>query len=639
MVQAARSLRRTIGHTQLPEYEPAVDVNGPELVQLLKKHGGERLADARTSSGERSTADMSADRIYRHADFYTIDDSVPRATAVAITDGEFSAVGSDDDVNALRGPDTEVIDLDGAFVVPGMGDLHQHWDMAPLQSRSGWFSWQGGGPAPRPAQLRQALSEFATANPDREWLIGSTGSWYEEYFEQDGETADAAWLDSIVVDRPVALQDVSGHNMLVNTLGMERAELSKDTPTPPNGTIRRDEGGNPVGIFSDGAQTLVMRPWPLPSHSVHVTTFADCANALSSLGLTMVKLVHSRRATLEALYELDTAGRLPLWVDVAISWKDDIYPVPERWDWLAGERFWYRSEHVNPHSVKWHHDGTTTGFTAYSLEPYVGRDDYHGKLHMTTEETIETIEHLDSLGISVVAHTTADGSARHLLDAIEEVRRRRGNSDLPHTLSHCIIVDPVDQARFAELNVVAEVGGTFMYENVGIDQIIDALGERVRSNLYPVKGLVDAGAVVIPGSDLTIGTSPAPLEMLENYVTRRRPTQTLNELPESKPEPLGVGISLEQALRIVTINCAYATGSADRRGSITVGKSADMVVLDRDLFAIAPETISHTRVVKTVLQGREVWDHKTEPHPLDVWELPYTPGVCDCAPVDAFKPA
>lgn len=573
---------------------------------------------------------MKIETAYVNGRIYTVDPDRPWATAVGIAGGTFALVGNDDDIMSAAAAGTDVVDLDGAFVLPGMGDMHQHWDMSPLQTRSGWFQWTGGGPAPRPAQLKEALLAYAGTNPDIEWVIGATGSWHQQFFEEAGEVADAAWLDAVIPDRPVALQDVVGHSMLVNTMAMRVAGLRRDVLDPANGTIRRDAAGNPVGVFCDGAQTLVMGPWPLPSPHVHIDAFADCAAVMSSLGLTMVRLVHSRRASLEALHALDEQGGLPLWLDVAISWKDDIYPVPERWDWLAGERFWYRSEHVNPHSVKWHHDGTSVSRTASTLQPYAGTTDWYGKLHMTFDETVETIEHLDSLGIRVVAHSTADGSARHLLDAFEEVRRRRNNSRITHTIAHCIVIDPADTGRFAELNVIAEVGGAYMYRGIRMDQHITVLGERVEPNLFPVRQLVDAGATVVPGSDLTIGTSPAPLEMIENYLTRRRPTRSLNKLPENSDQPLGRGISLEQALRIVTINCAIATGTEYLRGSITPGKSADFVVLDHNLFDVPANHISQVNVTRTVFQGREVWNRHTMSDPFQRWGIPVVPGICDC---------
>lgn len=437
-------------------------------------------------------------------------------------------------------------------------------------------------------------------------------------FTKAGVKAGYKWLDSFMKDRPVALQDIQGHIIMANSKAMELAGITEETPDPTNGVIMRDEDGRINGLFSDGAQTLIMRPWPVPPHPLYLETFSEQSEKMISCGLTMIRLVHSRRPALEALRELDLKGKIFQWLDVFTSWKDDIYPVPEKWELIAGNLAYYATKHVNPLGMKWHHDGTAAAGTALSLYPYADSDgidvgpDGKGRANMTFEESVETYAYLDYFRLPTVAHCVADGSARMILDAVEKVRERNGNKNIPHTTSHTYVVDPADYPRFKQLNVIAEIATGFSWNNFGTESFIRRLGERIRPLLFPVKQLVEAGAIVIPGSDYTVGSSPRPLEFIENYITRKRPTNTLAVFEALNDEPLGEGISLEQAMRIVTINCAVAMGREDQTGSIEQGKSADFVILDQNLFEIEPQEISHTTVLQTVFEGSVIFRYDAE---------------------------
>lgn len=557
-----------------------------------------------------------ADTAYVNGKVYTVNPEQPWADAFAVKSGSFVAVGTSTEIKTLIGPETKFVDLDGKFVMPGMGDMHQHWDMGPLQEKQGWLTVPGM--PPYPDELKKIILEYAEQNPDREWIIGRNGCWFDEMFVEAGTSAGRDWLDSFLPGRPIALQDIQGHIIMANSLAMELAGITDETPDPTNGVIKRDDKGKPTGLFSDGAQTLIMRTWPIPSHRLHVQTFYEQSRMMNSFGLTMVKLVHSRIPSLEALRELDVKYQIHLWMDVFTSWKDDIYPVTGLWDFMAGKRFYYVTRHINPLGIKWHHDGTVAAGTGYSLYPYADcdgidcGDDHRGRTNMTFEETVETIAHLDSMKLPVVAHAVADGSVRMLLDAIEIVRQRNGNTDTPHTISHCYVVQPDDMPRFKELNVIAEVATGFAWHNIGTESFVRRLGDRILSCFFPVKGLTEAGATVVPGSDYTVGTSPRPLEAMENYITRRRPTDSISVIDASSDEALGEGIELTQAIEILTINCAKAMGRETRTGSIQYGKSSDFVVLDQDLFNVPADQISKTAVLQTVFEGEVVFDSSNE---------------------------
>lgn len=283
---------------------------------------------------------------------------------------------------------------------------------------------------------------------------------------------------------------------------------------------------------------------------------------------------------------------------------------------------------------KWHHDGTAASGTALSLYPYADSEgidvgpDGKGRANMTFEESVETYAYLDYFRLPTVAHSVADGSARMILDAVEVVRKRNGNKNVPHATSHTYVVDPADFPRFKELNVIAEIATGFAWDNFGTKSFVRRLGERIRPLLFPVKQLVEAGAIVIPGSDYTVGSSPRPLEFIENYITRRKPSNSVAVFDEDSDQPLGEGITLEQAIHIVTINCAIAMGRENQTGTIEQGKSADFVVLDKNLFEIEPSQISFTNVLNTVFEGNVLYTYDKQTEETKIRE-PIGTG-CNC---------
>ncbi|MBN8413372.1 amidohydrolase [Halomonas denitrificans] len=553
------------------------------------------------SSNTRPSA-ATAELVLTNGRFYTVDDATPWADAVAISQGRFIAVGSADQVAAHIGEHTRVVDLGGRFVMPGLYDMHTHPDLALAPGYAGYLDV--GLEDPTPEQVSQAILSYADQHPGDGWIYGA---YFVRYtFKQAGIVPDRAWLDSIVSDRPVAILDRSWGCMLVNSMALELAAIDVNTPDPRHGYIERDGiTGEPTGILVDGAYAMIHAAMPpTPAHALQ-RAYREGVQFQSGRGVVGTKFVHVCEHRLDALRTIDQQGQLTVRVEAAISWQDDIFPVKRRWELIAGERHFYRSARLNANAVKFHFDGTHESRSSYLSTPWAEGSAWRGHLNLTPEHINDMVADMDRKGIRVIAHCTGDGASDLFLDAVAEARRRNGGQGMRHQCAHSTTLLDANLQRFSELDVIAEfspVGwfpSSFAYARA-------VFGEERMQRAYNFKGVLDAGGVAVMGTDWPV-SSLDPWIGFEAMVTRENPWE------ETDASFYGEPISLEQAIRVMTINGAWAMGIEHQAGSISVGKSADLIVLDRNLFEVAPRGNIHaTQVDLTMLEGEFVWDAQGE---------------------------
>ncbi|WAG76676.1 amidohydrolase [Metapseudomonas furukawaii] len=544
----------------------------------------------------------AADLVLTNGRIYTVDEAKPWAEAVAIRGGHFIAVGSNAEMDDLIGPRTEVRDLKGRFVMPGIYDMHTHPDLKLAPGYAGYL--EVGVEDPTPAQVRQAILDYAAAHPGDGWVYGQ---YFVRYtFKQAGLVADRDWLDSVLPDRPVAILDRSWGCMMVNSRALELAGIDRDTPDPRHGYIERDSvTGEPTGILVDGAYAMVHAAMPpTPQHALK-RAYREGVWFQSGHGVVGTKYVHVCEHRLNALKSIDQAGELSVRVEAAISWQDDIFPVKRRWELLAGERHYYRSARLNANAVKFHFDGTHESRSSYLSSAWPGDSSWRGHLNLTPEHITDMVVDMDRKGIRVIAHCTGDGASDLFLDAVAEARRRNGDSGVRHQCAHSTTLLDANLPRFAELKVTAEfspVGwfpSSFAYARA-------VFGEDRMQRAYNFKGVLEQGGVAVMGTDWPV-SSINPWIGFEAMVTRENP------FGEEAGRFYGEPISLEQAIRVMTLNGAWCMGIDDRAGSIQVGKSADLIVLDRNLFEVSPKgNIHNTQVQLTLLEGEVTWDRHGE---------------------------
>ena len=568
------------------------------------------------TAAQNQAGDDAADIVLQNGRIYTVDRDNPWAEALAIRGGRLVAVGAAEKAQQFAGENTHVIDLGGRFVMPGLYDMHTHPDLALAGKYDDQLTI--GIEDPSPDDVRNAILVYAKARPDREWIYGHYFVHFT--FRKAGIRVDRHWLDAFMPERPVAIHDRSWGCLLVNSKALEVAGIDRETRDPGNGYIQRDElSGEPTGVLVDGAYSLIYKAMPAPAPFALQSAYRDGQHYQSARGVVGTKYVHVCEHRLDALKALDNANELTTRVEAAISWQDDIFPVRRRWQLLAGERHYYRSSRLNANAVKFHFDGTHEARSSYLATPWPREQSWRGHLNLTREHITDMLVDMDRQGIRVIAHCTGDGASDIFLDAVAAARKTNGNSGVRHQCAHSTLLLNRNLRRFAELDVTAE------FSPVGWQPIPfafarrDAFGEERMDRAYNFRGVLDAGGVAVMGTDWPVSAFD-PWIGFEAMITRRDPTG------RHDGAFYGDGISLDEAIRVMTINGAWSMGIDDVAGSIAVGKSADLIVLDKNLFEEEVHRNLHrTRVLLTMIEGQVAWDAGSFFGPADIdaaWSAP-----------------
>ena len=534
-----------------------------------------------------------ADAVYHSGRIYTVNPDQPWAQAVAIRSGKIIFVGSDDAVRGHIGPKTAVHDLRRRLMLPAFQDSHIH----PITSGIDAAACDLFG-LNDIALYRTRIAEYATAHPDVPWILG--GGWSMAVFGP-GASPSRKILDELVPDRPVYLTAQDGHTGWANSVALEIAGISKNTPNPPDGIIDRDpESGEPIGSLQEGAMDLVKRHIPETTLEDRLQGLRYARDMLHGYGITSIQDATVFEGDLEAYAKLDSAGELNMRVVAALWW--DRNQTEEQIPHLLELREKFNKGHIRPTSVKIMQDGVMENYTAVMLEPYLTEYDERGIPMIEPEFLKEVVSLLDAEGFQVHFHAIGDGAIRQSLDAIEEARNRNGDLGHRHHISHLQIIDPADIPRFAKLNVVANFQPVWAYaDEYIVDLTLPFISKERAKWMYPIKSVIDAGGKVAFGSDWSVSTAN-PFPQIETAITRvdaeTHGTEVLN--PEQR-------ITLQQAIEAFTINAAFVNQQDDSTGSIEKGKLADLIVVDRNLFEIKPSEISDARVVLTLFEGKPVY--------------------------------
>lgn len=554
---------------------------------------GCKQSEGDASSTTRTSDAVVADAVYTNGRIYTVNEQQPWAEALAVKDGKLLAVGSNAEIDALAGPQTQARDLEGRMVMPGIHDTHIHPSDAGIQKRL-----QCSFLTTKLSNALKAISACIADTPKGEWVRG--GQWNDGLF--DGTRTPREILDDISPDHPVFLMDWSVHNAWVNTLALEYFGIDGETPDPNGGVIVRDVSGTATGILLDNAAYDYRRTLPKYKREQIAEELAWSINEIAQHGVTTIKAALVATPTLEAYTLLNEQQRLPLRVKTNLTWKSSWADSHEEEIALLADRENRASERVDTSFAKIMLDGIPPTYTAALLEPYAPNDmhppDYRGKLMLTPEELKEDVIKLDAQGLTVKMHATGDRSARVALDAVEAARAANGDSGLIHEVSHAETIHPDDIPRFKELNVAAEMCPILWYPIAGLSWET-WLGPD-RSKVWPVKKMLDSGALVIYGSDWPVVPTPNPWPGIESMVTRADPyAGGAQDWPEQ-------AVTLEQTIRIFTHNGAIANKVGDQSGSLEPGKDADFIVLDRNIFEVPIDEVGQTQVVLSIVGGARV---------------------------------
>ncbi|MEW9808036.1 amidohydrolase [Mesorhizobium sp. ZMM04-5] len=533
--------------------------------------------------------------VLRGARVLTMDDAKPEAEAIALVDGRIAAVGTAADVEPyLKG--ARVYDLPAdALVLPGFQDSHNHLIWSATQAEDIDLS-----EAADEAGLRAAIEPAMAAAAEGGWLRG--GGWSVAVYKEP----NAAVLDAITGDRPAWFEDIDGHSGWANSAALKAAGIDASTRDPEGGRIDRDAQGNPTGLLREEAMALVSDLLPdYPQAQVDAGFEKAQAEAIG-YGLTAIIDPSAEEWMLAGYQRAEAANALKLRVGAAVKVEaGDASPV-ERVTKLKAA---YSGPRLEVTSVKLFVDGVIETGTAALLEAYVGSNT-SGDLLFTPEELKAVAVAADAAGFQLHAHSIGDRAIRVTLDAYEAAEQANGKRDRRPIITHVQLVNQADIPRFKQLGVLPVVQALWAYPDPYIvDLTQPKIGPERSEWLYPFGALKEAGATIVGSSDWSV-SSMNPLEAIQTGVTRQD-----FEDPEGAVLTPQHRLDVMDMLRAYTVNGAYAAFDEAESGTLTVGKRADVVVLDKDVTKIAPTEIVSATVLATLIDGEPVHEGEGLPKP------------------------
>ena len=538
----------------------------------------------------------SADLLFVGGPVFTADPAAPPATALAVRAGRILAVGRDE-VAELAGPRTEVVDLRGRLLLPGFQDAHVHAVTGGVEL--GQCDLTGTTDL---AEYLARIDAYARAHPGPGWIVG--GGWSMETFP--GGVPGRELLDAVAGDRPVYLVNRDHHGAWVNSVALDLAGITAETPDPVDGRIDREPGGGPGGGLQEGAMALVETLIPEVTPAERLAGLLHAQRLLHRLGVTawqdaMICATNGYPDISDAYLTASADGSLVSTVIGALWWDRErgAEQIPD----LVANREALSAGRLRCGSVKFMLDGVAENFTAAMTAPY---RDHHGcatgnsGLSFIDPAALrDYVTAVDALGFQSHFHALGDRAVREALDAVAAARAANGHLDTRPHLAHLQVVHPDDVPRFARLGATATIQALWATHEPQMDELtLPFLDPALAGRQYPFGDLLRAGATLAAGSDWPV-SSPDPVQGIHVAVNRA--------LPGGGPEPFlpAQRLDLGTALR------AYTSGSAfvnhlDDTGTLRAGHQADLVVLDRDPFAAEPAAIAETQVALTYIRGERV---------------------------------
>jgi predicted amidohydrolase YtcJ len=530
---------------------------------------------------------VSADLVITNANIHTMDAKNSTARSIAVLNGKIIAVGSDADTKGLIGPRTKVIDAGGKLVMPGFNDAHVHFTTGGMQ-----LSLVDLRSAPSQKDFAERIRAYAAKLKPGEWVLG--GRWDHENWKPN-DLPTRQLIDAVTPNNPVFVQRLDGHMAVANSLALKLAGVTKDTKDVEGGLIVRDANGEPTGVLKDTAMGLVSRVVPEPTFEQYLNAAEAATDYAASLGVTSVQDMTA--PSFGVYQELLRTGKL----------KTRIYAggVLANWKSLAdvGVRAAFGGPMLRMGTLKGYADGSLGSRTAWFFEPYHDDPQTSGLPRADVLTTMKTdVANADKNGLQVMIHAIGDRSNATILDIYESVSREDGARDRRFRIEHSQHLRLEDIPRFAKLGVIASMQPVHLTDDgrwAG-----NRLDDKRLKGAYAFRTLLDTGAHLAFGTDWAV----APLNPLFGIyaAVTRQTTDGKNPngwIPDQK-------ITVDEAVRCYTSGSAYAEFQENVKGTLEVGRLADMIIISDDIFTIDPVKISEARVLTTIVDGKVVYQTK-----------------------------
>jgi len=531
----------------------------------------------------------AADLIITNAKIWTVDASQPLAQAVAVLQDRIVAVGSNAEIDAWRGPRTQVIDAGGKLLLPGFNDAHVHFVSGGEQLDNVQLK-----DVMNPQEFARRIGERARITPKGEWVLG--GNWDEtKWNPPDMPTKEM--IDAVTPDTPVFVSRYDGHMGLANSMALRLAGITAQTPDPPGGTVVRDAHGNPTGALKDAAMDYLDKVIPPLSHDQRMKVVKRALAYAVSLGVTSVQHMNPDYEDIAVYSELLQRGELTIRIYAAplVTNVEDQVKI--------GIRHSFGGPFLRIGAVKAYADGSLGSGTAYFYEPFLNQGNNRGLL---SDEMYpislmrDRMMKADAAGLQICTHAIGDEGISTILDLYADVIKAHGEADRRFRIEHAQHMAAKDFDRFAQLHVIASVQP---YHAIDDGRFAEAhIGHDRASRTYAFRTFLDHGVRLALGTDWEV----APLDPMQTvYAAVTRATLDGKNpngwFPEQK-------LTVSEAIEAYMMGSAYAEFQESEKGSITPGKLADMVLLSDDILSIDSGRIRDTKVLKTFVGGKLVYD-------------------------------
>jgi predicted amidohydrolase YtcJ len=529
---------------------------------------------------------QNVDLILHNGAIYTMNAAQPQVQAIAIDARRIVALGSDEEIShAFRGQVD--VDLKGQMVLPGFHDAHMHPVHGGIELAQCNLTDLDSIEA-----ITKKVGECDKDSPGSGWLIGA--GWNLSLFPQANPSKEL--LDAISTERPIFLGGADGHSSWANSKALTLAGIERETPNPHNGIIERNAKGEASGTLRESAQDIVRAVIPPLTDEARRDGLLRGLRMANGFGITSFVEAAAGSEELAAYRALDSRGELTARVvaSIAVTNADA--------DALMNPQDRGSDAKLRTDSAKIFVDGVLEGETAALLGPYLDNPGFSGDLKTSPEELTARVVALDRRGIQVHMHAIGDRAVRVALDAVEAARKANGPSDNRHHIAHLQMIDPLDRPRFAQLGVIANFQALWAFPDQYITDVnLPQVGQVRVDQMYPIGDVLRAGGRIVGGSDWSV-SSMNPLLAIETGVTRSDPGGRITGVLNASER-----VSLQDMLAAYTINGAYLMHQEKLTGSLEVGKAADVIVLERDLFKIPPEEIGEVAVTRTIFDGATVY--------------------------------